>query len=75
MSATSNDEQASKDATRAETAVDRHGDVYREWAGEDTPRGRLARAILTVGGDDEDAGDDDDGGAANEDVGGDDDAE
>jgi len=53
MSATSNDGEASRDATRAEEAVDRHSEVYEAWADEDTPRGRLARAILAVGGDDD----------------------
>ncbi|WP_161612646.1 hypothetical protein [Halorubrum tebenquichense] len=53
MSATSNDGKTPKDATRAEEAIDRHGGVYEQWADENTPRGRLARAILAVGGDDD----------------------
>lgn len=35
-------------ATTAEEATDRHGEVCREWAEEDTTRGALARSILRV---------------------------
>ena len=52
MSATSNDETPARDATRAEEAVKRHGEVYRQWATEDSRRGRVARSILRVGSDD-----------------------
>ncbi|MYL15636.1 hypothetical protein GLW36_03100 [Halorubrum terrestre] len=58
MSATSNDEAPARDATSAEEAVDRHGEVYRQWADEDSRRGRVARSILRAGSDDWEGDDD-----------------
>lgn len=61
MSATSNDDRdATGRVTRAEEAYEKHEDIYRQWAEEDSRRGRLARTILRVGGDENvDGGNDD----------------
>lgn len=48
----SNGESTTGRAETAEEAVERHGEVLKEWADEDSRRGRLARTILRVGGED-----------------------